>query len=69
MQDLYEIAYAFSPDFRVDAFDLHIMIPRQLVQYTSTSLGELNLGLSPVFVIEEGSDRIPILPSTPHEVL
>ena len=68
MQDLYEVAYAFSPDFNVDAFNLYIMIPRQFVPCTDTCIGDLNLGQSPVFVIEESVDTVPFLSSKPDEV-
>ena len=68
LQDLYEIAYAFSPDFNMDAFSLYVMIPRQFVPCTDTCIGELNFGLSPVFVIEEGTDVVSFLSSKPNEV-
>lgn len=61
MQDLYEVAYAFCPDFNMDAFNLYIMIPRQFVPFTDTCIGDSNFGLSPVFVIEEGTETVPFL--------
>lgn len=68
VQDLYEIAYAFSADFSMDAFNLYVMIPRRFVPCTDTCIGDLNFGLSPVFVIEEGSDMVPFLSSNHDEV-
>lgn len=68
MQDLYEIAYAFSADFNMDAFNLYVMIPRQFVPCTNTCIGDLNFGQSSVFVIEEGSDVVPFLSSKQDEV-
>ena len=68
MQDIYEVAYAFGPDFNMVTFSVYIMIPRQFVPCTDTHIGDLNFGVSPILVIEEGMDTVPFLSSKADEV-
>lgn len=44
------------------------MIPRQFVPCSNTCIRNLNLGVSPTFVIEESTDVVPFLSSEQDEV-
>ena len=58
-QDLYEVAYAFNPSWDMDAYVVYVMIPHQFVLYTGACISDLNLGLSPFLVVEQGGDVLP----------
>ena len=72
MQDLYEVAYAFNPNYNMVAYCVYVMIPRQFLPCTGTLISDLEVGQSSVLVVEEGGDVLPFLAmngnDTPNEV-